>query len=80
MSLLSFLTEFKPNWCQSEKPQFNLTATTHNYHFSKTTCDAVDLLINKAPKIDNSTWTIDLAYIKNLFENKNSNADDWDGR
>ena len=80
MSLLSFLTEFKPNWCQNEKPQFNLTSTTHNYHFSESTCDAVDLLINKAPKIDNSTWTLDLAYIKNLFENKNSNVDDWNGR
>jgi hypothetical protein len=80
MSLLSFLTEFKPNWCQNEKPQFNLTSTTHNYHFSESTCDAVDLLINKAPKIDNSTWTLDLAYIKNLFENKDSNVDDWNGR
>ena len=76
LSLLSMLHQLWPSWC-SRKTQIKLA---ESIYFSKLDCPAIDLLKSVRPNITERDWSSDLKYIQKLFEDPDSEEDNWESR
>lgn len=74
LSVLSLLSEFGPGWCVDQKPHL---AISKSVYFMTQECPAISLLKESAPKITVDDWPPDLAFIRHIFEQPDTEEDNW---